>query len=170
MSDKWNVHQIDIYYPSTNGYNNKNNSEKVYAVELVSLKYNNYKLQFSFNNEKGFSLSILNNNKPELLEDIIGFKKLSDIIIKYNLPEINKDIIFNDSTRFFICENDEDGNYDNITNIRLIKADYYGISITYESKYNIEDHESIKIENKTELENIMKDGVLYCLSKFNLLS
>ena len=152
MSNNWNVHQIDIFYPSTiynNGYNNKNtsynnNSEKVYAIELVSLKYNNYNLQFSFNNEKGFSLSILNNNKPELLEDINGFEQLSDIIKKYNLPEINKDIIFNESTKFFICENDEDGNYDNITNIRLIKAEYYGIPINYESKYNIEYYESIK--------------------------
>ena len=131
---------------------------------------NNYNLQLSFNDEKGFSLLIFNDNKPEILEDITEFERLLEITKKYTLPKVNKKIIFNDLTKFFTCENDEDGNYDDITNGQLIKLGNYGIPITYESKYNIKDYEYSDKENeKTALENIIKNGVLYCLTKFSII-
>lgn len=164
MTEKWFVQQVDICYPSDNL------KDKVYAIELLSLTYNNYNLQLSFSDNKGFSLLIFNNKKPEILEDITGFERLLEITKKYNLPKVNKKIIFNDLTKFFICENDDDGNYDGITNGQLVKSGDYGIPITYESKYYIKDYEyNDKEDIKKSLENIIKEGVFECLTKFSVI-
>ena len=158
MTEKWNVKQVDIYYPS-------NSNDKVYAIEILSLVYEKYNLQLTFN-DKGFYFLIINNNKPEILEEITGFEKLPEIISKYNLPKINKEIIFNDLTKFFIFENDDDGNYDGSTNSQLIQSGDYGFLISYKSKYNIKNYEySNKEDEKTALETIIKEGIIECLTK-----
>ena len=101
---------------------------------------------------------------------MVGFESLLEITKKYNLPKVNKKIIFNDLTKFFICENDEDGNYDCTINGQLIKSGDYGFPITYESKYYIKDYEyNDKKDIKKSLENIIKEGVFECLTKFSVI-
>jgi len=82
MTGKWIVQQVDIFYPSDNL------KDKVYAIELLSLTYNNYNLQLSFSDNKGFSLLIFNNKKPEILE--VGTVNAITYIYLYIIINIKK--------------------------------------------------------------------------------
>lgn len=163
MSKKWNVKKIDVCYPSDNI------TDKIFSIEKISLKYNEYNLQLNFTDDIGFVLYV-DNNPLQLLEEIYGFDRIHETIKKYKLPKINNKIIFNNITKYFICGNDDDGNNDGEINGKLIKASNYGVPIMYNSVYYIKDYDySTNEDEKNNLENIIKNGVFYCFDKFSMI-
>jgi len=77
-----------------------------------------------------------------------------------NLPKFTFDNSNCDSIKYFVMENDEDGNNDTSANIDSIKSGDYGFPINYNSKYLIGDYEySDNLNQKQEIESIILESV-----------
>lgn len=164
----WKLNRIEITYPSLDSKINNKNASKYYALTHLNFTYDNYQLQFNFefDNREMFSLLDFSNIKnPKILEDI-NISELQQILTKYNLPSFNP-IITGEDINYMFFENDEDGNYDNETNIEHIKSGNYGYPISYETKYSFRDYEYTSDDKiKKDIENLIINNLSVNISKY----
>ncbi len=155
----WQLSKIDLTYPTISKKNDISDL-KCFAVSGINFNYNEFQLQFGYDNSKSFGLLDFSNKKnPKIIcEGLIS--ETNELLEKLNLPKFNFDLTTSHQITYFLIENDEDGNYDTKTNVGLIKSGDYGFPINYNSKYLINNYEySINESEKKEIEKIILESL-----------
>lgn len=150
----WKLIKVDLVYPT--GSSN-NSSVKYFAISGINFMYGIYQLQFGYDDSKSFGLVDFTNPKNPNIVYEGPINTINESLEKFNLPKFYLDVIeCSDQVNYFIMENDDDGNLDTSTNIKLVKSGDYGYPVKYNSKYSVDSYEySCNEQEKKEIEKII---------------